>query len=81
MKNEELEDYLERYLDRTLEKTNGIALELMVVSDNLKSLGLYGDKEKENIEQIRAKTIGVYEFCQDLCKKVNKFKKENKKDE
>lgn len=73
---ENFEKFIENKLDETLEKSNGIALSLLIVSDKLKEIGLYDDKEKESIENIRAKSMGVYSFCQHLCKEINKFKKE-----
>lgn len=73
---ENFEKFIENKLDETLEKSNGIALSLLIVSEKLKEIGLYDSEEKESIEYIRAKSMGVYSFCQYLCKEINKFKKE-----
>lgn len=81
MENENFIKFIENELDRTLENSNGIALSLMIVTDKLKEIGLYKDKEKESIEYIRAKSIGIYDYCQELCRKINNFKKENKENE
>ncbi len=70
---EDFINYIKNYIDTVLETTNGVALSIMIDMDKMEGIGLLNSENKQSMEKTRTENMAVYNFCQDLYKKVVQY--------
>ena len=66
----ETTDNILRDIDKILDKTNGIALSLLLVEEDLEKIGMLDNETKNNIEKIRNRLMGAYNISQYFNKNI-----------
>ena len=57
-------------IDKILDKTNGIALSLLLAEEDLEKIGMLDDETKNDLEKVRNRLMGAYSISQYLSKNI-----------